>query len=386
MPGTLSMRSLVLTGALCFAAAPALTAQEPADTVYALSDVETLPRPTNVQELVAALDAAYPADKRAAGQEATVSLAFVVGPDGVPRDVGVVESTDEAFDSVTVASVGLLRFTPGTVAGRPVAVRVELPVQWRLPNAPRQAMAEAQPADFVGMGDTEAGRERAPVDTSHVYMLSEVDVQPQPVNITELRQTLQAAYPADLRAARVSGTVEVWLVVGTDGIIRDVRVDHSTHPGLEAATVASVRVLRFTPAQVEGRAVPVQLGLPVQWEPGTSAPEAAREAIAAGGKPSAHELSEVDLPPRPTNLPAFYRELSRVYPPDLRSAGVTATVQVRCVVTERGEVESATVTRSSDARFDAPTIEAMQILRFRPGQIGGHPVRTWVDLPIAWRL
>jgi TonB family protein len=212
-----------------------------------------------------------------------------------------------------------------------------------------------------------------------------------PVNLEELRAALESTYPAEKQAAGQGATVSVAFVLGTDGVPRGVAVTGSTDAAFDSATVAAVSLLRFSPATIAGRPVTVRVEVPVEWEPDTSTPEpyaashAARDAIAAGGKPSAHELSEVDLQPRPTNLSAFYRELSRVYPPDLRSAGVGATVHVRCVVTERGEVESASVTYSSDARFDAPTIEAVRILRFRPGQIGGHAVRTWVDLPIAWR-
>lgn len=59
-------------------------------------------------------------------------------------------------------------------------------------------------------------------------------------------------------------------------------------------------------------------------------------------------------------------------------------MQVRFVVTERGEVGPGRVTHSSDARFDAATIQAIRVLRFRPGQVGGRAVPAWVELPIAW--
>jgi TonB family protein len=249
---------------LLLAGAPALAAQEPADGVYALADVETRPRPTNVQELVAALNAAYPADKRAAEQEATVSLRFVVGPDGVPRDVGVVESTDEAFDSVTVASVRMLRFTPATVAGRPFAVRVELPVQWLLPDTPRQAQAES--GDFVGMGDAQSATEpAAPGNVPRVYRLSEVDVPPQPRNLNILPREMGTHYPPALRDTRTGGRVQVRFRVDTDGRPRDYSITHSTHPGFDQPSLDIVSLLRFTPARKDGRVVEVWVEQPIEW-------------------------------------------------------------------------------------------------------------------------
>jgi TonB family protein len=101
-----------------------------------------------------------------------------------------------------------------------------------------------------------------------------------------------------------------------------------------------------------------------------------------------YELSAVEEQPRATNLPDLRRQLERNYPPLLRDARVTGTVQVRMRVTADGTVDasSITVTSSSHEQFNDPTIRSVQRLRFRPAKVNGRPVPVWVELPITWTV
>ena len=110
-----------------------------------------------------------------------------------------------------------------------------------------------------------------------------------------------------------------------------------------------------------------------------------REAPADEGT---YELSAVEELPRPTNTADLSRQLARNYPPLLRDAGVTGTVQVRMRVLEDGRVdgESIQITSSTHEQFDEPTMRAVRVLRFRPAKVNGRPVKVWVDLPIQWTV
>jgi TonB family protein len=243
---------------LALAALPA-TAQAPADSarVYALAEVEGPPRPTNVDELRAALDVAYPAELRAAGRGARVSVAFVVGADGVPRDFGVASSTDAAFDSATIATIAILRFTPATVGGSPVPVRVEVPVQWQ-PDAP------PPPASAAAAQATSA--ETAP-DGSVAYELTQVRERPRPRNESMLRAALQRDYPTRMRQMRVSATVHVRFLIDEEGRVVSPRVTRSTRAEFDAPTLEVIQVLQFTPGTIAGRPVKTWVELPIQWTP-----------------------------------------------------------------------------------------------------------------------
>jgi protein TonB len=101
-----------------------------------------------------------------------------------------------------------------------------------------------------------------------------------------------------------------------------------------------------------------------------------------------YELSAVEEQPRATNLPDLRRQLERNYPPLLRDARVTGTVQVRMRVTADGTVDvgSITVTSSSHEQFNDPTVRSVQRLRFRPAKVNGRPVAVWVELPVTWTV
>lgn len=253
------MNRLLLAAALL--AAPSLAAQAPAARVYELSEVEAPPRPANVQELRAALDSTYPAEKRAAGVGARVSVAFVVGADGVPREVTVTQSTDAAFDAATVGGIGRLRFSPATVAGQPVPVRVEMPITWDAP-APAQASADpaVSPAEREGNG---AGSEGAA--GAEAYGLNEVDELPQPLDPRALANEMLRRYPTELLERNPTGLVYVRFIVNDRGEVVNPRVVRSSDPLFDTPTLEAVRVLRYRPARLDGRAVAVWVEQPIQW-------------------------------------------------------------------------------------------------------------------------
>lgn len=260
------MKRTLLAAALCCAATPAL-AQEPAPgRVYELAEVETQPVPANLDDLRAALEATYPAGKRAAGQGARVSVAFVLSPDGVPRDLSVTQSTDAAFDSATVAGLALLRFTPATVEGRPVAVRVEVPVQWE----PGDDAVPPAPAD--GPEASAGAGVPASLDGVRVYTLAELDEVPSPSNLPALRREMERLFPAALRNAGIQGQVQVRFVITEQGAVVGAAVISTNDPRFNAVTLEAVRALRFRPGRIAGRAVRTQVDLPIEWNVAAPAP------------------------------------------------------------------------------------------------------------------
>lgn len=101
-----------------------------------------------------------------------------------------------------------------------------------------------------------------------------------------------------------------------------------------------------------------------------------------------YELSAVEELPSLSNRSDFGRQLARNYPPLLRDAGVTGTVQVRFRVLEDGRVdsESIQITNSTHEQFNDPTIRAVRSMRFRPAKVNGRPVKVWVEQPIQWTV
>jgi len=74
----------------------------------------------------------YPEFARRVGIEGRVFVRFVVNKDGTVSDVEVVRGIGGGCDEAAVEAVRQSRFTPGLQRGRPVRVRMALPVTFRL--------------------------------------------------------------------------------------------------------------------------------------------------------------------------------------------------------------------------------------------------------------
>lgn len=96
--------------------------------ILADTAVDVPPRPT------ASRDIAYPDSLRHAGVEGRVVVAGVVDVDGTVDSASVIvlTSTDAGFEASATEWMRGATFTPGTVGGDPVRVRIEVPIEFRL--------------------------------------------------------------------------------------------------------------------------------------------------------------------------------------------------------------------------------------------------------------
>lgn len=97
--------------------------------------------------------------------------------------------------------------------------------------------------------------------------------------------------------------------------------------------------------------------------------------------------SELDTPTRLASQEVTARLLARSYPPALKRAGVTGTVELQFVVDATGKVEpnSVKVLESSSSELAETAKSIVTEIRFRPGVAKGQPVRSVVTLPIAYQ-
>jgi protein TonB len=77
-------------------------------------------------------DPEYSEEARKAKHQGTVLLWIVVGPDGRPRDIRVQRALGMGLDEKAVAAVRTWRFAPAMKDGHPVAVEVNIEVNFRL--------------------------------------------------------------------------------------------------------------------------------------------------------------------------------------------------------------------------------------------------------------
>jgi TonB family protein len=94
-------------------------------------------------------DPEYSAEALHAKYQGTLVLWLIVGPDGKPRDIRVTRALGMGLDQKAIEAVNRWRFEPAMKDGRPVAVQINVEVNFRLgnngpqpPNQPTKATPE----------------------------------------------------------------------------------------------------------------------------------------------------------------------------------------------------------------------------------------------------
>ncbi len=84
--------------------------------------------------------------------------------------------------------------------------------------------------------------------------------------------------------------------------------------------------------------------------------------------------------------PEAVTQVAPLYPAELRKSKIEGSVTLVFVLGEDGRVEEPRVENSSRPEFEKPTLEAIRKWRFRPGVKGGQPVRTYIRIPMRFRV
>ena len=133
--------------------------------------------------------------------------------------------------------------------------------------------------DFSGVGvaggtskGTEGGTAQNMADKKEDTGAAPIDVslaeeKPQLQNAAEVQRLLQRLYPPLLRDAGITGQVQMKFVVNGQGRVDpgSVSVINASHDAFGEASSKVVEKMRFKPAKVGGRPVPVLVQIPISW-------------------------------------------------------------------------------------------------------------------------
>jgi protein TonB len=84
--------------------------------------------------------------------------------------------------------------------------------------------------------------------------------------------------------------------------------------------------------------------------------------------------------------PEAVSQVPPAYPTELRRAKIEGVVMLVFLLNEEGKVEEARVENSSRPEFEKPALDAIRRWRFRPGMKDGQAVKTYVRIPMRFRI
>ena len=173
----------------------------------------------------------YSEEARRAKWQGAVLLQVTIDENGVPQNIQVVRPLGLGLDEKAIEAVQKWRFKPGTKDGQPVPVLANIEVNFRLLQSPELGPGAPPVPGTVAVG----------------------------VAVMEGRliQRVPPEYPPTARIARIQGTVQVNLLVGTDGKVQKVQAI-SGPAMLTQAAMEAVRQWVYQPFLLNGQPVTVQ--------------------------------------------------------------------------------------------------------------------------------
>jgi TonB family protein len=201
----------------------------------------------------------YPKDALRTGTAGEVELRAVISTDSKTQDL-VILSGESEFSQNTIAAIRKWHFHPELRKGRPVETTYKIHV--RFSPMLQEANSEVELESPLP--------EPPPISSLPKLRPEDLGLEIHRVvdpGIIAPKQ-LYAPEPEFSEKARIEaqqGKVGIDLVVGTDGLPRDLQIACSSAPDLNDNAIAEVRKWKFAPATKDGTPVPVEIRIEVSF-------------------------------------------------------------------------------------------------------------------------
>ena len=226
--------------------------------------------------------------------------------------------------------------------------------------------------------------DRAEIDAADGPVFIPYDMDPVLSNGADVMRALTDAYPADMKAAGVGGSVELWVYIDETGIARRSEVKTTSgSDALDRAAMEVAAVMRFTPAMNRDQPTAVWVSQTITFQVAQESAEARSEASAE----DAPTFIPYDIDPILQNSGEVQRAMQEAYPRDLRDAGVGGTVEMWVFVDESGAVANRQVKTSSGVyALDRAAAEVADAMRFTPAKNEDQPTGVWVSQSFTFQV
>lgn len=211
----------------------------------------------------------YPVIAQQNGIQGRVTCSFVVGKDGVIRNIEVIRGVDPSLDLEATRVISMMpKWKPGMQKGKEVSVKYTVPVTFRL-----QGKEDNKPTPLpAGEGDNEItvvgyGEQKSADTSGQVFAI--VEKMPQfpggEKAINEfISKTLQ--YPVIAQQNGIQGRVVCSFIINQDGSVTDAEVIGGVDPSLDKEALRIVNAMpKWIPGTQRGKAVRVKYTMPVTF-------------------------------------------------------------------------------------------------------------------------
>ncbi|MGO9337572.1 MAG: energy transducer TonB [Terracidiphilus sp.] len=204
------------------------------DGVYYAGPEVSAPR------LVSTVLALYPSGASAKDLQGMTVMAMVIGVNGLPAHLQVLHTHGDSFDRNAIAAVMHSTFEPGKLAGKPVPVWIDVRVVFHADRSqaiPQVVIAER---DLPPPGESEfEDKHHKPLSRTPPFLIHTVD----------------ADFTDPFAKHPYVQVAVVTVLVGEDGLPKDVHVRRGLGFGLDEKAAAAVMHYRFFPATEKGKPI-----------------------------------------------------------------------------------------------------------------------------------
>jgi|GEM_PF-1033595 len=177
--------------------------------------------------------------------QGVVLVHLVVDEQGLPQHLHVSRGLGDGLNEKAVEAVRQYRFKPATENGKPVAVWLNVEVNFQLADSTAQTQGPILVAGEAANGVRQVGGDV--IGPTPIF-------QPEP------------EFSAEAKKAKFEGVVTVSLIVDKNGLPQNVHVTKGVGHGLDEKAVEAVKKYRFKPATENGKPVAVFENIEVNFE------------------------------------------------------------------------------------------------------------------------
>jgi TonB family protein len=263
---TLFFFAVVAAGQQSVPSASSSANAQPAPAIVQLGDSGVTP--PNIVMPVAKFSASWHCNRL----DGTVSLSTVVGTDGVPRQIKLMQSDAPRLNDFAIRFAGSQRFKPGTFNGQPAAVAVQmiLGLQTCLRESRKggnggaaEVKLRAYPSIAIGTLASQSIVRNSGAKSGNVEGPYKVGGKISPPVLLSFVQPKYSRYG---RRKKLTGTCVIGLIVDANGNPQNVHVVKGLEPSMDANAVAAIMQERFKPAMEDGTLpVPVEIEVQVNF-------------------------------------------------------------------------------------------------------------------------